>query len=330
MNTNEYREYLISRHIFGDLTETGQKELNRLIERGEISPDELEDYSTILEMSGHIFVPDFDAGKAYDKVIASKAVNKRFFRKTLIKSLRIAAIVVIGIFLGVLLNRYLLNNKEPRFVEIETKKGDKIHITLPEGNEVWLNSQSKIKYPENFSGINRHIELSGEAYFKIHKNYQQPVIITCSTTKIVATTASFNIRNTHIENATEITVETGWISLSDPMWEDQHVVLEEGFRGTINKQLPLFIEQNNNPNYLAWQTGKLVFEKTPLLKVAETLSDVYDVNIRIDGDVKYCLFSRSYNKENLEHILYDVRNRFKTNISRENRLIIISGNNCNI
>ncbi|MFO7659118.1 MAG: DUF4974 domain-containing protein, partial [Bacteroidales bacterium] len=98
----------------------------------------------------------------------------------------------------------------------------------------------------------------------------------------------------------------------------------------VDERLPLLIEQNRNPNYLAWKTGKLEFNKVPLINVAETLSDVYDMNIQIQGEVKYCSYSNSYNNNDIEKILNDLKNQFNTSISRDNNKIIIKGNSCNI
>ncbi len=329
MENSERISYLINRSVTNNLTGSESDELDRLISEGKITHEELEDYKGIWNSTKEINFPEFNVDKAFKEIKCAGGNNRKTGRVVIIKMLKIAAVVIFGVFLGILINKYFLFEKD-KFVEIETKKGDKIHIKLSEGSEVWLNSRSKIRYPANFTGTNRYIELIGEAYFNLQGKGYSPVIIKCNGTKIVGTQAKFNAKTQPDFHNTQITVESGWISLTDPMWYNEPIVLEEGFKGTVDKDLPLLIEQNKNPNFLAWKTGKLIFDKMPLLKVAETLSDVYDVDIQIMGDVKYCPYSHSYLNNNIDNILNDLKKQFRTSISRENNVIIINGSNCNI
>ncbi|MBN2611387.1 MAG: FecR domain-containing protein [Bacteroidales bacterium] len=326
---NEKAIYLINRLVAGEISEAESKELNLLIENGVITSEEIEDFNRIWNTTKHFPVPDFNTEKSYEKLFQPKLYPHRKRNRIFINILRVAAIIVFGVFIGIGISR-IFSVKQERFVEIETKKGDKIHITLPEGSEVWLNSKSKIKYPVHFTGTNRYIELLGEAYFRLDSSDYKPVIIKCNGTRIVGSMASFNARTDSSAKNIQITVETGYITLTDPMWDNEQIVLEAGFKGTVDEKLPLLIEQNRNPNYLAWKTGRLVFEKVPLVYVAETISDVYDVNIQVQGEVKYCSYSNAYNNNDIDKILNDLKNQFNTSISRDNNMIIIRGNSCNI
>lgn len=329
MEMNERAIYLINRLVTGDISETEKKELNHLIENGEIVSPEIEDFKHIWNTTKQLPGPHFSPNNSYEKLFQFKSQQKANASRIFINMLKVAAIIIFGVFIGIGVTRHF-TLKQPRFVEIETKKGDKIHITLPEGIEVWLNSKSKIKYPVHFTGTNRYIELLGEAYFRLDSSDYKPVIIRCNGTRIVGSMASFNARTDTALHHIQITVESGWITLTDPMWDNEQIVLEAGFKGTVDERLPLLIEQNRNPNYLAWQTGRLVFEKVPLVHVAETLSDVYDINIQIRGEVQYCSYTNSFNNNNIEQILNDLKNQFNTSISRDNNMIIIKGNSCNI
>ena len=329
MEKNEREIYLINKSVTNMLSDSESVELKNLIDNGNISVEELEDYKIIWKLTRTIDLPEFNSKKAFKLIHRKNHPEIKNGKKLVVRMLKFAAVVIFGIFLGVLLNKYFLYEKN-KFVEIETKKGDKIHIKLAEGNEVWLNSRSKIRYPANFTGANRYIELTGEAYFNLQSHGYNPVVIKCNGTKIVGTQAKFNARTNPEVHNTQITVESGWISISDPMWDNEQIVLEEGFKGTVDMQLPLLIEQNKNQNFLAWKTGKLVFDKMPLLKVAETLSDAYGIDIQIKGDVQYCTYTHSYNNNDIDKILNDLKNQFKTSISRENDLIIIRGSSCNI
>jgi|GEM_PF-4426191 len=321
--------YLINRFISGDITDTESAELDRLISEGEITTEELADFQRIWNATGNIDLTFSDPVFALRKTLSHQTGMNPGNRIVIYNLLKIAAIIVFGVFIGIAVNRYFFSGKD-KFVEIVTKKGDKIHIRLTENNDVWLNSKSSIKYPANFTGTNRYIEIRGEAFFRLQSKDYRPVIIKCNGTDIVGTTAEFNARTDTATHITEITVQSGWITLSDPMWNNEQIVLEEGFRGTVDERLPLLIEQNRNPNYQAWKTGKLIFNKTPLLAVAKTLSEVYDVDVKINGEVKYCFITSTYINKNIDIILDDIKKQFQTSISRESDQIIINGNSCNM
>jgi ferric-dicitrate binding protein FerR (iron transport regulator) len=329
MEKSERSIYLINRFVTGDITDMESAELDKLISQGKVTTEELADFQRIWNATRQIDLTFSDSGKALMKTMPLKTGMNLRHRIIINNLLKIAAIIVFGIFIGIAVNRWFLTGKD-RFVEIVTKKGDKIHISLTENNDVWLNSKSSIRYPANFTGTNRYVEIRGEAFFRLQSKDYHPVIIRCNGTKIIGNTAEFNAKTDTATHITEITVQSGWITLSDPMWNNEQIVLEEGFKGTIDKRLPLLIEQNRNPNYQAWKTGKLIFDKAPLLAVAETLSDVYDVNIQVKGEVKYCFVTSAYDNKNIDVILDDIKRQFQTSISRESGQIIITGNSCNM
>ncbi|HLZ89344.1 MAG TPA: FecR family protein, partial [Puia sp.] len=60
---------------------------------------------------------------------------------------------------------------------LTTQKGNQYHLTLPDGTNVWLNAVSSITYPTAFTGNQRRVTISGEAYFEVMKNQQQPFIV---------------------------------------------------------------------------------------------------------------------------------------------------------
>ncbi len=329
MEKSEKAVYLINRFVTGNITDQESAELDQLISKGEVTTEELADYQRIWHATRQIDLSFPESGSAFIKTISGKPGLHNGYRNIFNNLLKIAAIIVFGIFIGIAINRLFLADKD-KFVEIVTKKGDKIHISLTDNNDVWLNSRSSIRYPANFTGTNRYVEIRGEAFFRLKSEEYHPVIIRCNGTKIIGNNTEFNAKTDTATHITEITVQTGWITLSDPMWDNEQIVLEEGFRGTIDERLPLLIEQNRNPNYQAWKTGRLIFDKAPLLAVAETLSDVYDVNIQVNGEVKYCFVTSTYDNKNIDIILDDIKKQFQTSISRESDQIIIRGNSCNM
>ena len=55
-------------------------------------------------------------------------------------------------------------------ITLLTAKGNVGEFTLPDGSRVWLNGESRLKYPAEFSGPTREVALSGEAFFEVSKD----------------------------------------------------------------------------------------------------------------------------------------------------------------
>ena len=326
MRFNLKTKKLVIRYITGDLSDNESAILERLIASGKLNKDELEELTIIYNKTRETDIPVFDTGDVLQKI---KTVDKTRFKTHsyhVSKILKIAAVITIGIGIGII-TMYLLQKKTDQYVEITTKKGDKIHINLPGNNEMWLNSNSKISYPSDFTGSNRIVTIDGEAYFNFTNGFT-PVIVNCQGNKIYSTEGAFNIKTDKETGEMIITVEKGWISVINESLEEKPFLIEEGFKGTLNDMVPIWVEQNKNLNYLAWKTGILRFNNNTLKEVAETLNEIYDVDIKVTGDIKYCFYSNVFDNLKIETILKDLKSAFNSNIKTVNNMIIISGNSC--
>src|SRR3546814_14092099 len=56
------------------------------------------------------------------------------------------------------------------FNTLSTPRGGEYQLILPDGSRVWLNAASSIRFPTVFTGKEREVEITGEAYFEIEKN----------------------------------------------------------------------------------------------------------------------------------------------------------------
>jgi FecR protein len=57
---------------------------------------------------------------------------------------------------------------------ISTPRGGQYQVLLPDGNKVWLNTASSLRFPTVFSGKERRVKLSGEPYFEISQHASLP------------------------------------------------------------------------------------------------------------------------------------------------------------
>lgn len=325
MENNEHN-ILITRYLLNSLSE---EEVN-LVEEKLNSDNEFKQAFELSEriwkQSQLIEFPDFDENKALANISEKIQNKKKSHRGIIMLALKIAAILIVGVFIGLFINK--LKKTDNSIVEITVKKGEKLTVCLPDSNKIWLNSECRLSYPADFTGINRQIEIEGEAYFEFTNNKEFPIVVKCGETLLIGNNVLYNIKKNSEEGITEINVENGFLTLTDPTWGGHKMVIDENLRGTITKDLPLFIERSENRNYLAWKTGKLIFDETPLELVAQELSKVYGENIIVKGEVKYCELSSEFDNYKLEQILTIIKERFDIQISESGNRYVLQGNNC--
>ena len=98
--------------------------------------------------------------------------------------------------------------------ELVVPIGGECHILLDDGTEVWLNADSKLKYPIAFSGESREVILSGEAYFDVAKNKDCPFIIQSQDYKIRVLGTTFNLNNYEDSEELQLTLCTGKVLMN--------------------------------------------------------------------------------------------------------------------
>lgn len=207
-----------------------------------------------------------------------RSVRKIFYNNTYI---RVAATVLLLLSLGttavLLTGRNIFRQKIVVSTEVNQQN---LQVTLPDGSIVHLNRNTKLSYRPNFSNNGRNVELSGEAFFEIVHDPDHPFTVNTGKASVRVLGTAFNVISSNSESAVEVYVRDGKVVLSDKSGNTK-IELEPGFIGTINaghsgKTI------NKNPNYLAWNTGRLVYDGQKLDIVFRDLKKVYNMEIIAD------------------------------------------------
>lgn len=285
-----------------------------------------EEINEIVSKVGEPEMPTFNQSNAWKNIESKTALNNQR-RLTYRKMLKYAAVICFGVLLGIIgvKSKYFISEGE--LVEITASKGEKVDVKLPDGNKIWLNANSSIRYPANFNETNKKIYASGELFFDIADN-STPLIVVVDDIVIIGFESSFNLKTSAITNDAIITVLDGWVSVKTFDESVGDIIVEKGYTAHCSSNLPLFIEEEHNVNITAWKTGDLVFDKTPLSIVAQTLTGYFEVPVSIEGDLKYCNFSSTYKNANLEEILLDIKEIFTVEINGNEGTIRVRGDDC--
>jgi len=127
---------------------------------------------------------------------------------------KIAAFLLIPILgLGIWYGVSQINTTSVQYTETIAPRGQKSQIVLADGTKVWLNSDTKIKYPGNFSKNQRDVFLDGEAFFEVAKNAHQPFIVHTSGVNVKVLGTKFNVKAYSDEDQIETSLFEGKINL---------------------------------------------------------------------------------------------------------------------
>lgn len=164
--------------------------------------------------------------------------------------------------------------------KMSTPKGRTFQLTLPDGSNIWLNSESSIRYPINFNGHDRKVEITGEAYFEVATDPERPFLVdVANKTTISVLGTHFNVNAYNNEQAIATTLLEGAIRVKE-------VVLKPGQQAMLyaNNDLQL-IQTPDISKAMAWKNGLFDFEGASLQEVMRQLERWYDIEVVFEGPI---------------------------------------------
>lgn len=162
-------------------------------------------------------------------------------------------------------------------------------LTFEDGTKVHLNYNTTLKYPSHFSAASRTVYLDGEAYFQIAKD-DRPFRVITANGIVKQYGTSFNV-NTHVAGVTKVVLVEGAISVL-PNQGDEHKI-HPGELAVLNgaTQDVQICKVDIEP-YIAWNSGRFVFDNCSLETLMEVISRWYDKKIMFeDEDIKTIRFT---------------------------------------
>ncbi len=179
-------------------------------------------------------------------------------------------------------------------------------IHLPDGTVVMLNQHSKISYPVQFTGDTREVYLTGEAFFDVAHNPQQPFIVHTGKyiTKVLGT--AFNINAYGNADELKVTVTRGKVQVENAganyatlgvlLPGDQLVIKKEDAIAVVNKV--------DTTSVVNWRNTELKFDNVTFETAAKRFDKHFDVKIEfINEDLKNCRFTGDFTSDSLAQAL---------------------------
>ncbi len=172
-------------------------------------------------------------------------------------------------------------SEEPKMIEIVTPAAKRMTITLIDGTKVMLNSNSKIRFPGNFSKNSREVYAEGELFFEVARDNEKPFIVNINETKVTVLGTSFNVRAYPGENSVKTTLCTGKVQFSA---ENISLTLAPGEQ-SVYQNTEKTIEKHSVDvyDYTAWKDGVTYFNNKSLSEIMYNLSMWYGFEYVFDN-----------------------------------------------
>ncbi|WP_343307443.1 FecR domain-containing protein [Chitinophaga niabensis] len=174
---------------------------------------------------------------------------------------------------------------------ISTSKGRQFKVVLPDGSKVWLNAASTLKFPVAFEGKERGVELSGEAYFEVAKNAEQPFKVKVpGKIDIEVLGTAFNVNAYTNEKHSYTTLVAGSVSVSHTSKTAGRIVLKPGDQLQAGDAGMALVQQANVDKAVAWKNGLFNFEGVGLREMMRQLERWYNLEVVYEGNVPDVVF----------------------------------------
>lgn len=154
--------------------------------------------------------------------------------------------------------------------------GGEYQLVLSDGTKVWMNAGTELKYPVQFQGKERKVELKGEAYFEVAKNKAHPFIVKTVHAGIRVLGTSFNVSCYEEDDVEQTTLIQGSVEV---ILQGKVCALQPGKQLQLNvKEQTVIIEDVDTQLYSSWKDGVFRFCNMPLEELAIKLQRWYNVH----------------------------------------------------
>ena len=199
--------------------------------------------------------------------------------------IRVAASLLFVAMAGILVHYFSRQHTSPvQYASITAGNSTAMQHLLPDGSKAWLFPGSSIQVPANFNERNRHVQVTGRAFFDVKEDLSKPFFVDAGALQTRVLGTSFEVNTLHRQSPA-VVVRSGRVSV---LWEGKELSqlsLNKRITIDLSGEGPRAITDSVNAASLCtWWSGAFNFEQTPVAEVLQNLEQWYRYQISIEGE----------------------------------------------
>lgn len=167
-----------------------------------------------------------------------------------------------------------LHKKEIQYNELTVPTGGECQLILEDGTKLWINSNTRVKYPVRFPDNKREIAVQGEIYLEVVKD-GRPFLVNTTAGQVRVLGTSFGVQAYGEEILT--TLVSGRVRFTNKAGHKTELKAGEQAVATANGEVTK--REVRVEEYVGWKDGWYIFREQRLEDVMTTLNRWYGTNV---------------------------------------------------
>lgn len=269
-------------YLGGSLTGEELRELENRVSQSPENEKFFKDYCELWLSSEAVLDKSFDSEKAFGKFRRAHrpkaAISFRY--RYIIAACAIVILSLLSFWGG-------KESIKSDFSDIvaEAPAGAATKLYLPDGSQVFLNANSKLKYSQGFGVSDRNVELDGEAYFEVARDERLPFKVNTNVINAKVLGTKFNFCNYKDDLEAVVTLAEGKLEIENLLSRYPQIISLSPNQSFVLEKMTgkARVVTKKAENVSMWTSGVLFFDETLLCDIAKKLERAYNVNISL-GD----------------------------------------------
>lgn len=320
----------ITKYFQGELNTAERLQLLREVEADDELKKQFIEYKNMHALLALSDQMDNKEENVQGYILFNKIIRTKKIRKIILHATSYAAVITL-----LVLSTYWLTtshyNSQQSLANIENTlyvpAGQRVRLTLQDGTEVWLNSQTKLSYPTFFSGEERRVTVEGEAFFDVAKNPEKPFIVSSRGVEMKVLGTKFNVYSYPGKESIQTSLLEGGLKVYFPNAESNGITLKPNEQVTINGT-QMKVSTLPHADYFLWRDGIFSFINEPLINILKKLELYYDVKIIVEDPTIYSweYTGKFRQQDGIDQILHMIQriHKFKISKDEENNIFTLS------